>query len=172
MGVLFDYFAAPTPDAAATTIDWMGGPSKPPAADSKARRSLFGRRANSAEPVAPAAYRTVQDAGVDPVVQAGTLEEILTGRPFEEILDSHEAASIAERDGGQRLVSKVSDSLVDALAAATPESLAAAAEPWSQTEEFWGAGDPGALAELLIELANLARYARGQGDSVYCWTCV
>lgn len=172
MGVLFDYFAAPTPEAAAATIDWVGGPSQPPTAASKERRRLFGKRANAVEPTAAVAYRTVRDAGIDPVAQAGTLEEILTGRSFDEILDSHAAASVAERDGGQRLVSKVSDGLVDALAAATPESLAEAARPWSQTEEFWGAGDTDALTALLVELADLARYARGQGDSVYCWTCV
>lgn len=172
MGVLFEYFAAPSPEAAAATIDWAGGPSQPPASATRGLRGMFSRRAKVVDPSPAVAYRTVRDAGVDPVVQAGTLEEILTGRPIEEILDSQGASSIAERDGGQQLVSKVSDALVDALAAASPESLAAAAEPWSQTEEFWGAGDPEALAALLTELADLARYARSQGDSVYCWTCV
>jgi hypothetical protein len=156
--VLFDYFTAPTPEAAAATIDWVGGPSQPPAP-------------STPEPSAASAYRTVQDTGVDPVVQAGTLEEILTGRSFDEILDSL-ADPVAERDNGERLVLKVSDGLVDALAASTPESLAEAARPWSRTEEFGGVGDPVTLSELLIELADLARYARDRGDSVWCWTCV
>lgn len=135
MGVIFDYFAAPSPDAAAATIEWIGGPSQPPAVGLTKRRGLFARRANSDGPgAAPVAYRTVRDAGVDPVVQAGTLEEILTGRSFEEILDAHGAVSVAERDGGQRLVSKISDGLIDALAAATPAALVAAAEPWAETE--------------------------------------
>lgn len=171
MGVLFDYFAAPTPEAAAAAIDWVGGPSQPPAA-SKERRRLFGKRANAPGPTEASPYRTVQDAGVDPVVQMGTLEEILTGRSFDEILDSHAPTPVAERDGGQRLVSKVSDGLVDALATATPESLTEAARPWSQTEEFWGAGDAEVLAELLAELSDLALHARANGESVYCWSCI
>jgi hypothetical protein len=61
---------------------------------------------------------------------------------------------------------------VDALSTATADSLADVAEPWSQTEEFWGAADPEELAGSLSELAALARHARGEGYSVYCWTCV
>lgn len=172
VGVLFDYFAAPGAAAAAETIDWVGGPSRPPNTTPPVRRGLFGRRPNASDAVPQAAYRTLNDTGIDPVVQAGTLENLLTGRSFDEILTANAGAQVAVRDGGQRLVLKVSDGLVDALSAATADSLADVAEPWSHTEEFWGAGDPEELAGFLTELAALARHARGEGQSVYCWTCV
>lgn len=172
MGVLFDYFAAPSAASAAETIDWIGGPSRPPTAAPGARRGLFGRRSTISDAVPQAPYRTLSDTGIDPVVQAGTLEKLLTGRSFDEILAANAGAQVAVRDGGQRLVLKVSDDLVDALSTATADSLANVAEPWSQTEEFWGAGDPEVLAGFLSELAALARHARGEGQNLYCWTCV
>ncbi len=172
VGVLFDYFAAPSAGAAADTIDWVGGPGRPPITTPSARRGLFGRRSNAPDAVPQAAYRTLSDTGIDPVVQAGTLENLLTGRAFDEILAANAGAQVAVRDGGQRLVMKVSDGLVDALSTATADSLANVAEPWSHTEEFWDAGNPEELAGFLSELAALARHARGEGQSVYCWTCV
>ena len=145
MGVFFDYFAAPDDDEAAATID---------------------------RPICPGkAYPTLADTGIDPVVQAGTLEELLTGRPYEEIeQDPRWGRTLASRNGGERLINTLTDTLADALAAAGPEELAAAAAPWSQTEEFWGAGDPQVLVGLLVELAQLARDARTRGDRLYCWT--
>jgi hypothetical protein len=106
VGVIFDYFAAPNAAAAADTIDWVGGPSQPPTAAPVARRGLFGRRSNASDAVPQAAYRTLSDTGIDPVVQAGALEELLTGRSFDEILAANAGAQVADRDGGQRLVSK------------------------------------------------------------------
>jgi hypothetical protein len=66
----------------------------------------------------------------------------------------------------------LTDGLVHALAQADGERLASVAVPWSQTEEFWGAGDPGALTGLLQELSGLARQAQARGEAVYCWVCV
>ena len=63
--------------------------------------------------------RRLADTGIDPVVQGGTLEELLTGRPYEDIeQDPRWGQSLAVRDGGQRLVLTLTDGLVDALAAA------------------------------------------------------
>lgn len=72
---------------AAATIDLVGGPGRPaPAPIEVSGRGLFGRRKRG---VAPAeerlAFPTVAGTGVDPVVQGGTLEELLSGRPYEEI---------------------------------------------------------------------------------------
>jgi hypothetical protein len=122
---------------------------------------------------AAAAYPTVSDTGVDPVVQGGTLEELLTGRAYEQIEeDPRWAQSLAVREGGERLVLTLTDGLVDALAQASDERLAEVAVPWSETEEFWRSGDPSALTPLLLDLANLCRDARSRGDQVYCWVCV
>lgn len=172
MGVLIDYFAAPSDAEAAATIDSVGGPGKPPSAESP-RRGLFARKVKGAEAVQPQGFRTVSDTGIDPVVQAGTLEALLTGRTFDEVFDAAPSVPpVAIRDEGERVVLKVSDGLVDALVRSTPESLAEVAVPWSETEEFWGQGDAQALAGLLNELAELARYARSQGQALYAWVCV
>ncbi|GAA1241189.1 hypothetical protein [Oryzihumus leptocrescens] len=50
--------------------------------------------------------------------------------------------------------------------------LAEVAVPWAATEEFWGAGDPAQLTEVLSAMAELARQARAEDLYVYCWVCV
>ena len=142
MGVLCDYFAATSDEEAAAAIDRDGAPGG-----------------------------AVHGKGIDPVVQMGTLEELLTGRDFEEILDG-DADVVAARDGGQRLVARLSTEVTDALAATTDERLAEVAVPWSQTEEFWGEGDPDVLGSFLRDLAGLARDARGRGQRLYCLVVV
>ena len=161
MGVLCDYFEAPSDAEAAATIDWVGGPSQP-----ERKRSLLGRSR------ATAGFEVVDMKGIEPTVQMGTLEEILTARPFEEILDETLNAIVAERDGGERLVVRLTKTLQDALASASDERLREAAGRWAETDEFWGHGDPEVLAEVLAELASLARRANGKGSRLYCWVCV
>lgn len=174
MGVLYDYFAAPDDEAAAAVIDRVGGPGAPGSPGSGTSRGggLFRRRAPAAEPVGPA-YPTLFDTGIDPVVQCGTLEELLTGRAYEDVEeDPRSGRALAVRDEGERLVLTLTDGLVAALAGAGPEDLASVADPWAQTEEFGGAGDPRALTALLGQMATLARDARSRGDNLYCWVCV
>ncbi|MCW2856162.1 MAG: uncharacterized protein JWR52_1777 [Marmoricola sp.] len=174
MGVLYDWFVAPDDDTAAATIDRAGGPGQPAPLPSKAGRGLFNRRTTEAPSASSGlTYPTVHDTGIDPVVQGGTLEELLTGRAHEEIeQDPRWGQSVAVRDGGERLVFTVTDALIQALAQANPEQLAAAAIPWAQTEEFWGTGDAQQLTGLLVDLSGLAREARSRGESVYCWVSV
>ncbi len=162
VGVLCDYFTAPSDEVAAGTIDWLGGPSRP---DAEMRRLL--RRGRGPEPLP-----TVDFGGVEPTVQMGTLDEILTGTPFDEVLADTSAGIIAERDGGERLVVRLSSRLQRALAASDAERLNEAAIPWAATDEFFGQGDPGALGERLVELSELARAAERLGRRMYCWLCV
>jgi hypothetical protein len=162
VGVFCDYFTAPSDQVAAATIDWLGGPSRP---DPQKRGVL--RRGRTPEPLP-----TVDFAGVEPTVQMGTLDEILTGTPFGEVLADRSAAIIAERDGGERLVVRLSTRLQAALAAADAGRLREAAVPWAETDEFFGQGDPEALGERLVELSALARTATSQGQRMYCWLCV
>lgn len=63
-------------------------------------------------------------------------------------------------------------SFTDALAEATPDQLSAAAQPWSQTDEFWGAADPADLIPMLIEWSSLARVAREREAAMYCWAAL
>lgn len=146
MGVLFDYFIATDDGAAAAIIDRDGGPGALP---------------------------TVADAGFDPLVQATTLEELLTGQAYDDISDQIGwGRVVASREGGERTVVVVSSGLVDALALADDTTLAAAMVPWVGTEEFWGAADPDQLLPVVRDLAGLSREAKRTNQTVYCWTCV
>lgn len=66
----------------------------------------------------------------------------------------------------------LTDEIQAALADADGDRLSSIAIPWSQTQEFWGQGDPDTLAGLLGELAELARRARARNERLYCWVCV
>lgn len=180
MGVLFDYFAAGSDEEAAAVIDRVCGPGSQavtltPAASAK--RGWFGRKPSAVEPSfgtdpGLVVHDTVSVKGVDPVVQLGTLEELLTGRSYDEIAeDSRNGHAVATRDGGERVVCTVTDSLTTALARATDEALVRVAGPWSQTEEFWNAADPLELAAFLSDLAGLAQRAQTNGQRLYCWVC-
>lgn len=115
----------------------------------------------------------MSDSGIDPVVQMGTLEELLTGRSAEDVAaDERAGTDLAVRDGGERLVLTLTDGLSAALVTASDERLAEVAVPWSRTEEFWGGADPDDLAGLLRDLAGLARRADAAGHRPYCWVCV
>ncbi len=144
MGVLFDYFAAPSDESAGETIDLDGGPGQ-------------------------AGLAVVQTKGIDPVVQLGKLESLLTGAGYETVVANPRSGHPAAiRDEGERLVLTITDELQDALADASPEQLDAVAVPWSRIEEFSGNGRPEELAHFLGELAQLSRDALENGDRLYC----
>jgi hypothetical protein len=125
------------------------------------------RRGRKPEPLP-----TVDLKGVEPFVQMGTLDEILTGRSFDDVLQDTSAEIIAERDDGERLVARLTRTLQEALARADTMRLKDAAARWSATEEFGGVADPVELGECLVELAGLARTAELQRQRMYCWLCV
>ena len=177
MGVLFDYFAAGSDEEAASVIDRLGGPGRvpqPSAPVTEQRRGLFRRKSESSPSTEGEArvFDTVS-GGVDPVVQMGTFEELLTGRAYDDVVeDPRSGHAVAERDGGERLVLTLTDNLVEALRQASPDRLTELAVPWSQTEEFWGQGDPQSLAAFLTSLGRLAQRASEKGQRLYCWVCV
>lgn len=171
MGLLCDYFVAPSDDAAAATIDRAGGPGRPAPPQPAPRRGLFRRQA---EPVSAPAdqpiYATLNGGGIEPVVQLGKLEELLTGRTFLEVLETSRVNKpLAMRDGGEVQVFKLSGALTNALAGASADDLARVAEPWAQIEEFGGWADAAVLADFLGRLAELARQSREQREGLYCW---
>ena len=139
MGVLTDYFAADDDAAAAGVIDRGSRP-----------------------------YDTVDAKGIDPIVQMGTLEVLLAGGDLDALITAP-GRVLAVRDGGQRLVCTVTDTLAAALARATDEDLQRVAGPWSQTEEFWGGVGPEDLMPFLRDMAGLASRARDRGRRLYCW---
>ncbi|WP_139128693.1 hypothetical protein [Micromonospora humi] len=151
MGILCDYFSAPTDEAAATAADVPGGP-----------------RAAS-DP----GFEVVELKGIEPVVQLGTLEALLTGVDYDVVAENpRQGHAVAVRHDGEVLVISLTDELHAALAGASESRLREVATPWSETEEFWGQGEPSVLAEVLIELAGLARRAAARGERLYCWVCV
>jgi hypothetical protein len=155
MGVLYDYFAAGSDEAAAATIDRDAGPSK----------------AGDDGP----AFDTVPTKGIDPYVQMGTLEEILTGVPYATVIEDPRLGNVlADRDGGNRLVMTLTEALQSALASVDTAAVTRAADAWAKTDEFRmdGVTDGGQLAPVLNELAALARRARGTNDRLYCWLSV
>lgn len=182
MGVLYDYFTAPSDDAAASTIGRLGGPGSQKVMEAPdaepAKRGLFGRKRPVPEPQLAIdeclpIYETLSVKGIDPLVQLGTLEELLTGRPYDDVVaDPRSGKDLASANGGELLVLTITDSLAAALANASDERLAEVAVPWSQTEEFWGQADPEELAEFLRDFASLARGAEEAGQRLYCWLCV
>ncbi|MCW2913346.1 MAG: hypothetical protein JWN52_1414 [Actinomycetia bacterium] len=146
MGNLYDYFAAADDETAAGTFDLPGGPSM-------------------------GGFDTVATKGIDPSVQMGTLEELLTGRPYEEIIEDDRWGEPIDHgdEEAEHGVVTLTGTLATALAVADRENLAEVSVLWSQTEEFWGQGDPESLTELLGELSDLARRAQEKEHGLYCW---
>lgn len=182
MGVICEYFAASSDEAAAATIDRVGGPGSQKVVTTPdpvpAKRGLFSRKGPSPKPQMTIdeslpIFDTLSVKGIDPLVQLGTLEELLTGRPYDEVIeDPRSGKDLASANGGERLVLTITDALAAALTQASDERLSEVAVPWSQTEEFWGQADPEVLAGFLREFAGLARRAQGAGQRLYCWLCV
>ena len=106
MGVLFDYFVAENDEQAASVIDWPGGPAK-----GLPKRGLFGK--------ATPGFPVVDGKGIEPTVNLGMFEELLTGKTFgDQLQDPQSRPIVANRDGGERLVIRIGDALVTALAQA------------------------------------------------------
>jgi len=139
MGIACDYFSASSDDAAAQFVG--SGPVD----------------------------GSIDGNGIDPIVQMATLEEELTGRNADEIIDAEANNVVAEQHDGEVIVVRLSESLVAAMVASSEQKLLAAVVPWSQTDEFahWQdrAGD---IARFLEELSRLAVQAVEKRETLYC----
>lgn len=156
MGVLTDYFSAPSDEAAASALDRLGGPAQP---------------ASGSSPLPP--FDTFKSKGLDPYVLMGKLEEALTRQDYWAITAAPQYGRLvaaAEGDEGP-WVYQVSSSLQAALARAGSGELARAAVKWSQAEECRGAS-PGSLTWVLEGLSGLARRATAKDEHLYCWVCL
>ena len=108
MSALCEYFASSTDDAAATVIDLDGGPSHTPS---------------------PAVLGTVSGDGIDPSVQMGTLEELLTGRSVDDVMtDARWAHALADQDDYERVIFTLTDTLIEALADVADDKLTSVAD--------------------------------------------
>jgi hypothetical protein len=159
MGLLCEYFVADSDAMAAATIDWVGGPQRPPEA-----KGIFRKR--GADP-----FPSVAAPGIDPVVMMGTLGNLLAGEPpYGEAVDH--GVIVESRDGGEGLVYRLAQNVVRNLAYSNESQLGPVSEQWVQTDEFFGQGDPAILRPVIAQLASLARQAQQDQRSVYCWLSV
>ncbi|MEO3773682.1 hypothetical protein [Micromonospora sp. B9E7] len=180
MGNLYEYFAAGSDEDAAATIDVEGGPGgvEPVSPELRAAiragdRAAMDRLRRPRVRFSEHGLPVLAVKGVDPMVQMGTLEDLLTGVGIDAIYARPRwAMDVAVRDQGERLVLSLTDELQQALVECTSGRLSAVAVSWSQTEEFWGQGDPDLIAGFLGELSLLARHASDRGHRLYCWVCV
>ena len=178
MGLMYEYFAASSDEAAAEVVHI--GPGGPEPASPVLREAL---RAGDRDAIRLAMRPKVRlsDAdvlvlaakGIEPVVQMGKLEALLTSCQYN-VLAGRPRAGHLVAEGGQEgpWVVTLTDEIQAALGAASPERIAAVAHPWSEGEEFYGRGDPESLAAFLLELAGLARQASQRGERLYCWMCL
>ncbi|WP_326767162.1 hypothetical protein OG978_23865 [Streptomyces sp. NBC_01591] len=144
MGNLYDYFSAPDDPTALAT---------------------FGQGVEAAGlPMLPV-------KGIDPYVQLGRAESMLTGTPYDDVtsLPRFNRLLSSPEDESRWLVT-LTDELRDALAAARPGGFTAVAEAWSRIEEFGGECRPDELADFLNMLADLAEEARARPEPhrLYC----
>lgn len=184
MGVDYTYFSAADDHAAAATIGRAGGPSSQevlvaaPAAIEEQRGWWRRRRTPepqfATDPTLPV-LDTLELRGIDPVVQLATLEALMTGRAYEDVIqDERSGHTVAEDDEGVSAVVTLTDSVRDALAAADAGELARVAPMWLRTEEFAVRDDEDRdnFTELLADLAALARRAHADELHLYCWMSV
>ncbi|MFG2624372.1 hypothetical protein [Streptomyces sp. NPDC048473] len=138
MGSLYDYFSAP---------------------DGLAALTAFGRG------VEAAGLPALAVKGIDPYVQLGQAESLLTGMPYADVtsLPRFNQLVSSPEDDSRRLVA-LTDELRDALASARPGQLMAVAEPCSRIEEFGDDHAPGPPADFLKEPATLAAEAGARRD--------
>jgi len=179
MSVMYDYFAAPSDDAAAAMLDHGRGGSEPwppwsaLAAVEEAQRT--GDREALREfhrlKVRKTASGTLvlKTGGIDPLAHAGTLEQMLTGTSYDEIAGRPRfGETVAIDDRGSPLIMRVADELQTALINATDDELNALIVPLSQDENFRDF-DLDVVTEFVRELAVLARTAGERGERLYCW---
>ncbi|MFI5928324.1 hypothetical protein ACIA3K_20495 [Micromonospora sp. NPDC051543] len=151
MGILCDYFTAGSDEAAAAVIDVLGGPCA--ATDPE--------------------LQVLELKGLEPSVLIGKLEELLTGVDYDAVTERPRWSHIvAARDDGDQLVIALTDEVQAALSTSSEADLRRVAVPWSQVEEIRGQCEPSDLAEILIELATLARRATARRERLYCWVSV
>lgn len=111
--------------------------------------------------------------GLEPTTWLGKLEELLTGRSFDDILADPTGAMVASRDGGERLELPMTESLQRVLVSLPDDRVDEVGLKWAADDEFHGpGGDAAVLGAVLRSLRALALSAQECNSRVYCWLCV
>lgn len=174
MGMDVAFFAAPDDQAALEAERRTGGPLGWPEVTGHRKTGWFRKEPVLTE-LGPS-FKGFPAHGYDPVVNMGTLEELLTGRDFESIIeDPRSGGSPVEDDDApeDHGVITLTDSLRDALADADDSRLAEVVGPWSRTEELqqpgWEDVTEAEQLEFLRALRDLSLSAKGAGHRLYCY---
>lgn len=102
------------------------------------------------------------------IAKIATLHSLLTGDLFDDAAALCEPVYISPAEGA--LVLRLADELKERLIELDEETLYAVAAELAATEEFESAGwDEGAVAEMLADLADLARLAESQDQVLFVW---
>ena len=102
------------------------------------------------------------------IAKLATLHSLLTGDLFEDAAALCEPIYISPAEGA--LVLRLADELKERLAEIDEDTLDAVAAELAATEEFETAGwDEEAVGEMLTDLADLARLAESQGQTLFVW---
>jgi hypothetical protein len=105
--------------------------------------------------------------GIDSV-KFTTLHELVTGRPYEELVSKYEPTLEVSDDGPWVFV--IPDELVSRLASLPQHELREVGTRWAQTEEFrldrW---EPGLVVTALGEICELAAKAFSSQRSLFLW---
>ena len=146
MGFLSDYFSAPSDEAAARAIEIDVDLREPP-------------------------YDVLEMKNLIPNYHLAPVEVFLTGRSAEAVQENpRNGMLLAQAENQGVVVLTLSDEFTASLAEASSERLAEAAESWSHFEDFQGTNTSG-LAEVLGDLARLARRATARNAHLYCYLC-
>lgn len=102
------------------------------------------------------------------IAKIATLHSLLTGDLFDDAAALCEPIYISPAEGA--LVLRLTEELKERLAELEDEALEAVATELAATEEFEMAGwDEEAVGEMLADLADLARLAETQGQTLFVW---
>ncbi|MBO0607424.1 hypothetical protein [Myceligenerans salitolerans] len=150
MGIVTEYFAAATDEAAAEVLRVPGGPSAP--ADGS-----------------PPRFDSVTLPSVDPFIMLAGLAQALSGRPYGEITADprHGALVASSGDEGPWIVTVTTDLTKD-LASVAPARLARATREWVRASE--PPVPAHRLTAAVLLLGELATRAVADGRGLYCWT--
>ena len=104
--------------------------------------------------------------GID-TAKIATLHCLLTGDEFEEAIGAYEPVSVGDEGA---VVLRIADEVMERLASLDEDALELVAEELAATEEYeleqWEAED---VQALVMELADLARLADSQGQTMFVW---
>lgn len=113
------------------------------------------------------AWSGLQMRNVD-TAKIATLHTLLTGELFDDAVARYEPAYVSPAEGA--LVLRLADELAGRLAALDEDALGDVAVELAATEEFEDAGwEAESTANLLADLADLARLAESQGQVLLVW---